>query len=62
MPEHYPKATVEVKVWCNVCHRETMHRVNNGRRGSCLECIGKREREIKERRAKPPLPVQQKLF
>jgi hypothetical protein len=37
MPEHYTKNTVEVSVWCNTCNRMTMHRVDDGRRGPCID-------------------------
>lgn len=37
MSEHYTLETVEVKVWCRVCRQPTMHRVDGGRRGPCLE-------------------------
>ena len=33
MPQHYTRATVEVSVWCQVCRKETMHRVDDRRRG-----------------------------
>jgi hypothetical protein len=65
MPEHYSKTTVEVKAWCNVCHRETMHRVDHGQRGPCLMCLKKRESETAERKSKPPAaptPTQGNLF
>ena len=62
MPEHYPKDTVQVQVWCNVCHKETMHRVDAGRRGPCLACLRKRELEAEERKPVPPGPQQGRLF
>jgi ribosomal protein L44E len=49
--EHYTKGTVQVSAWCKVCHRETMHRVDHGRRGPCLECMKKREHEATIARA-----------
>lgn len=39
MKEHYTKNTVEARAWCNKCDRATMHRVDRGRLGSCLDCI-----------------------
>lgn len=41
MPEHYTRNTVSVTVWCNVCQRTTEHRVDDGRRGPCLEHAAK---------------------
>jgi hypothetical protein len=34
---HYTKNTESCRVWCNKCSRITEHRVDNGRRGPCLE-------------------------
>ena len=42
MPEHYTRNTESVTAWCNVCRRETQHRVDGGRRGPCLEHEAKR--------------------
>lgn len=60
MGQHYPKATVEVQAWCQVCHRETMHRVADGRLQACKDCLSKRDREHDER--KPAPPQQGRLF
>lgn len=64
MPEHYPLAMVEVRVWCKVCNKETMHRVDNRRRGPCLACIKKREDEHNAALAQPtrPAPKQLEMF
>jgi hypothetical protein len=40
MTIHYTKNTLEVTAWCGKCQRDTQHRVDGGRRGPCLECIG----------------------
>lgn len=56
MSEHYTKLTVEASVWCNPCGKVTRHRVDNGRRGPCLECIAKREKEAKDRKPETPRP------
>lgn len=39
MTEHYTKNTVSVSAWCPKCRKETMHRVDAGRRGPCQACI-----------------------
>jgi len=36
MSEHYPVNTKAVMSWCNVCRKNTMHRVDDRRLGSCL--------------------------
>jgi hypothetical protein len=43
MPEHFTKATTEAKFWCAKCYKPTMHRVSDGRRGACLECLKRLE-------------------
>ena len=37
MPEHYTKNTESATAWCNKCNRFTEHRVDNCRRGPCME-------------------------
>jgi ribosomal protein L44E len=37
MAEHHTRNTLEVTAWCKVCRRDTQHRVDDGRRGPCLE-------------------------
>jgi hypothetical protein len=61
MPEHYTKSTVEAAEWCNVCNKVTMHRVDHGRRGPCLECIQRREQQATAR-PKAPQALQGELF
>lgn len=39
MPEHYTKSTVSAAFWCKRCARETLHRVDGGRRGPCYVCM-----------------------
>jgi ribosomal protein L44E len=63
MHEHYPKATIEVSVWCNRCGKFTMHRVDDGRRGPCLDCMAEQEHESEMRkRAQAHCPKQRSLF
>jgi hypothetical protein len=37
MPEHYTRNTISVWLWCDKCRSLTEHRVDDGRRGPCLE-------------------------
>lgn len=37
MPEHYPRNVKQVTAWCPTCRKQTMHRVDDRRLGSCLE-------------------------
>ena len=57
MPEHYTKNVVEASVWCKVCGKFTMHRIDGGRRGPCLNCMNALPPAIK----KDP-PKQDRLF
>jgi hypothetical protein len=65
MPQHYTRATTEVSVYCNRCRKETMHRVDDRKRGPCLECLARLENLADERKRKPdpkPQPKQGGLF
>jgi hypothetical protein len=57
MAEHYTKATVEARVWCLKCNRATMHRIDSGQRGPCLECLQRPAEPKKE-----PTPITGNLF
>jgi hypothetical protein len=48
VPEHYTKETVSATCYCRKCGRETLHRVDGGRRGSCRVCMDKLEEEHKK--------------
>lgn len=52
MSEHYTRSTVSVAAWCNKCWKHTQHRVGDCRKGPCLECVAKLEREHDARTAK----------
>jgi hypothetical protein len=62
MPQHYTKSTVQATVWCNPCGKLTPHRVDDGRRGPCLECIAKLEALHAARPAPAPPVKQGELF
>jgi ribosomal protein L44E len=53
MPQHYTRATTEVSVYCNRCRKETMHRVDDRKRGPCLECLARLESLSEARKQKP---------
>lgn len=50
MPEHFTRNTTEALIWCNKCQRNTVHRIDDGRRGPCLE----HETPIKPKKPEPP--------
>lgn len=53
MAEHYTRATIAVSAWCPTCRKRTEHQVGGHRKGSCLECLARLNREHDERRADP---------
>jgi hypothetical protein len=62
-PQHYTKSTVSVSVWCNTCGKETMHRVDAGRRGPCLACMEKKRSKPEHATAAAPAKAEQgRLF
>lgn len=62
MAEHYPRNTVESREWCNKCNKATMHRIDGVRKGPCLECIARLDKEIEEKGPAQPAAKQDKLF
>jgi ribosomal protein L44E len=50
MSEHYTLLTVSASAWCPKCQKRTQHRVEHNRKGPCLDCIERLERERAERR------------
>ena len=54
--EHYTRATVSAAAYCSKCGKSTQHRIDDKRKGPCLECIarldldhGKREHQAKQK-------------
>jgi ribosomal protein L44E len=61
MKEHYTRNTISVAAYCKKCAKPTQHRVDQGRKGPCLDCIARLEKNF----AVKPKPVevkQEKLF
>lgn len=54
MAEHYPRNTAWVGAHCKSCNKETPHRVDDRRKGPCLNCIAKRQEEHEAARRRPP--------
>jgi hypothetical protein len=59
MGEHYTRNTLEATCWCKPCGGMTQHRIDEGRRGPCLECIRKREISNEYERLKKGLEDEQ---
>jgi ribosomal protein L44E len=45
MPEHFTRSTASASGWCSKCQKYTMHRVDDRRKGPCLECIARLEQQ-----------------
>ena len=43
MPEHFTRATVSAAFYCPKCLRVTQHRIDDRRKGPCLDCIARLE-------------------
>lgn len=43
MAQHFTKNTVSAAFFCGKCGKVTQHRIDDGRKGPCLECIAKLE-------------------
>lgn len=56
MSEHYPRSTVSISAWCKRCKRQTHHRVDDRRKGPCLDCIAK----LEDQHAAAPKPAAEK--
>lgn len=61
MSEHYTRATVSASAWCSKCQRYTQHRVDDKRKGPCLDCIAKLDAQHAAK-PKPEAPKQESLF
>jgi len=60
MSEHFTRNTISAAFYCGKCGRSTQHRVDDRRKGPCLECIAKLERGHAE--APKPEPDKQWTF
>lgn len=43
MTQHFTRRTVSAEFWCGKCSRMTQHRIDDRRKGPCLECIARLE-------------------
>lgn len=48
MTQHFTRNTVSSSFYCPKCKRQTQHRIDDRRKGPCLECIERLEREHTE--------------
>jgi hypothetical protein len=72
MTEHFTRNTVSASAWCAKCKKFTPHRIDDRRKGPCLNCIAKLEAQhvvtknqvidIDELRRKLRVPQQREMF
>lgn len=41
MSQHYTRNTISAECYCTKCGRATQHRIDDRRKGPCLECIAR---------------------
>lgn len=41
MTQHFTRSTVSAPFYCSKCKKVTQHRIDDRRKGPCLECIAK---------------------
>jgi hypothetical protein len=61
MTEHFSSSTVSAEFWCRKCQKFTQHRIDNHRKGPCLECV-KRLEALHAAPPKPPSAEQRSLW
>ena len=57
---HYQKNVVEASLFCNVCGKDTPHRIDDGRRGPCLNPTHGRQPKLID--TTPPPAEQTSMF
>jgi hypothetical protein len=62
MPHHFTKNTIQASFWCKKCAKDTLHRVDGGRRGPCLACMGVKPSSRDVQTNIPPEIEQGELF
>lgn len=61
MTQHFTRSTVSAAFYCGKCGRTTQHRIDSGRKGPCLECIARLDRQHAEK-LKMEEAKQQEMF
>ena len=67
MTQHFTRSTVSASFHCPKCKKKTQHRIDHGvkgagRKGPCLECIERLERECQTRKLHAVVEIQEGLF
>lgn len=53
MTKHFTRNTVSAEFYCGKCGKMTQHRIDDVKKGPCLECIARLEREHEANALKP---------
>jgi hypothetical protein len=61
MSEHFTRNTVSAPFHCGKCGKTTQHRIDDRRKGPCLDCIARLEKKHAEP-ARPAAAKQEVLF
>lgn len=59
MTQHFTKSTVSASFYCSKCEKFTQHRIDDGRKGPCLDCIRRLDAQHDAPKA-APVPEKQK--
>lgn len=54
MTEHFTRNTVSASFYCGKCGKSTQHRIDDGRKGPCLDCIARLNAEHAAKPSSPP--------
>jgi len=61
MTQHFTRLTYSAAFYCSKCGKSTQHRIDDTRKGPCLECIARLEKAHNESSAVEP-EKQRELF
>ena len=61
MSQHYTRSTVSAAFYCKKCGKETQHRIDDRRRGPCMECMARTD-ALATKPKKTPHAHQEDLF
>lgn len=53
MTEHFTRSTVSASFWCSKCKTYTLHRIDDRRKGPCLKCCTRLDKQHAD---KPKVP------
>lgn len=62
MTQHFTRNTVSAAFWCSKCGKMTQHRIDDRRKGPCLECMARYDASTEEKIAKAEYERQRELF